>query len=182
MLYYAMQVKTTEEDEFVKRAAVSPLLRGERFFVPKRVEDIRKGGKVKKNQVLTVFPGYVFLETEELTNDQFWALRRTDGFYRFLRDNQDITPLAERDRELLLHFISLGERADKSKVIFDENDRIVVLDGALKGLEGNIVKVDRRRGRAKVRLDFCQAGFLVDLGFEIVERTRQGGPSSNGES
>jgi hypothetical protein len=42
--------------------------------------------------------------------------------------------------------------------------------------------VDRRRGRAKVRLDFCQAGFLVDLGFEIVERTRQGGPSSNGES
>jgi transcription termination/antitermination protein NusG len=182
MLYYAIQVRTTEEDEFVKRVGTSPLLSDERFFVPKRVVDIRKNGKVKKNQVLTIFPGYVFLETEELTIDQFWVLRRTDGFYRFLRDNQDRTPLVDSDKELLLHFISLGERADKSKVIFDENDRIVVLDGALKGLEGSIVKVDRRRGRAKVRLDFCQAGFLVDLGFEVVERVRQGGPSSNGES
>lgn len=182
MVYYAIQVRTTEEEDFVKRVSLSLQPPEGRFFVPKRVIDIRKAGVVQKNRVLPVFPGYVFLETEELGIDAFWSIRRTDGFFRFLRDNQNPTPLADRDRELLLHFISLGERADKSKVTFDENDRIVILEGALMGLEGSIVKVDRRRHRAKVRLDFCETGFLVDLGFEVVERVRQGGPSSNGKS
>jgi transcription termination/antitermination protein NusG len=43
-----------------------------------------------------------------------------------------------------------------------------VINGPLKGLEGKIVKVDKRKGRAKVKLDLYDESFLVDLSFELL--------------
>lgn len=60
--------------------------------------------------------------------------------------------------------------AEKSKVYFNEEDRIVVSEGPLKGLEGRIIKVDKRKGRAKIKLDFYDNSFAIDLAFEIISR------------
>jgi transcriptional antiterminator NusG len=56
----------------------------------------------------------------------------------------------------------------KSTVKFDENSRIYVLSGPLEGLEGKIVKIDKRKQRAKVQLDLYKESFLVDFGFELL--------------
>ena len=169
MQYYAIQVLTRGEDDYKKRVAVASLDRT--VFIPKRMLPVRRKGKVKK-ELLPVFAGYVFIESEDILDDLdfYWLLRKTAGFIRFLRDNTAPMPLNDRERLLLRHFMSFGEYADTSKVTFNENDRIVVLSGPLKGLEGQIVKVNRRKGRAKVKLDLCETGFLIDLGFETVER------------
>lgn len=180
MKYYAIHVLTDFEDEYVKR--LTPLLGGRKVFAPKRMLTIRRRG-VNKRETAPVFPGYVFMESEDLLAnlDIYWAARSTTGFIRFLRDNASPLPLSDQDCQLLLHFMSFGEYADTSKVKFDENDRIVVLEGPLKGLEGMIVKVNRRKGRAKVSLDICQTGFLIDLGFQAVERiTGTGGEANEG--
>ena len=55
--------------------------------------------------------------------------------------------------------------------MFDENNRIRVVDGPLMRLEGRIVKVDRRKGRARVALTFHGRTMLADLGFEVMEKT-----------
>ncbi|HUW40678.1 MAG TPA: antiterminator LoaP [Rectinemataceae bacterium] len=175
MNHYAIHVLTGNEDDYIKK--LRPLLGGKRLFAPKRMLAIRRHGATRK-RLAPIFPGYVFLECEDLIADldTYWAARRTAGFIRFLRDNSSPQPLSDRDRDLLLHFMSFGEYADTSKVSFDEHDKIVVLDGPLKGLEGMIVKVDRRRGRAKVALSLYDTGRLIDFGFEAVERiTGRGG-------
>ena len=166
------RLRTAEEDDFIRRALTSHPVPQGHLFAPKRLVPVRKGGKVT-NRLLPVFPGYVFLETMDLSYSDRWSFRRTDGFFRFLQNSITPTPLTDKDRATLLHFISFGKYADISKVTFDENERIVVLDGPLKGLEGSIVKVDRRRGRAKVALDMCSNGFLVDLGFNVVEKVSE---------
>ena len=66
--------------------------------------------------------------------------------------------------------MKFGEIAEPSRVHFDENDRIVVDSGPLQGLEGKIVKVDRRKGRAKIQLDLYTENFLLDLGFEVISK------------
>jgi len=174
MNYYAMQILTNKEDDFVRRA--SAFFDKDRLIAPKRVLNVRRSGKTR-TESKPVFSGYVFVESESLLDelDLYWNLRHTPGFIRFLRSNAAPTPLTAPDRRLLRHFMSFGGKADTSKVIFDENDRIVVLEGPLKGLEGKIVKVDRRKGRAKVALDICETGFLIDLGFKVVERVKDGG-------
>ncbi|HOT63144.1 MAG TPA: antiterminator LoaP [Treponemataceae bacterium] len=172
MNYYALQVKTGAEDSYIKRMASMPLGDDEgslRLIFPRRRLMVRRKGK-NVSELAPIFPGYIFLETEELSQDLYWILRTTDGFYRFLPDNVRPLPIGGRDLATLKHFTALGDIADRSKVRFDENDRIQVAEGPLKGLEGRIVKVDKRKGRAKVKLDMYDESFLIDLSFELLSQ------------
>jgi transcriptional antiterminator NusG len=173
MDYIALQVKTRAEEKYIKLfKGLHPDTKIPMFF-PQRKIDIRRRGKFIQTQS-AVFPGYVFVEVEDqetILKDQ-WFFRRTDGFIRFLRSNQNITPLAGKDLEIVLHFIKrAGPIAGKSKVYFNDNSRIVVVEGPLMGLEGKIIKVDKRKGRAKIKLDLYDDSFAIDLGFEIIEPT-----------
>ena len=47
---------------------------------------------------------------------------------------------------------------------------IVVIEGPLKGIEGNIIKVDKRKQRAKIRVEFAGTAHTMDLSFEDIER------------
>lgn len=170
MNYYAMQVKTRGENKFIRLfRAMYPEINFP-FYFPQRRLDIRRGGQIKQS-TSAVFPGYVFIEAaddKQLLSYQ-WAFRRTKGFYRFLLSNHEVVPLADRDLELVLHFIkNAGPVAGRSRVYFDENSRIVVLEGPLMGLEGRIIKVNKRKMRAKIKLDLYDDSFSIDLAFEVI--------------
>jgi transcription termination/antitermination protein NusG len=170
MNYYALQVKTRYEESFMKltlQTLTSEQKERVHLVFPRRKLPVRKAGVIK--QVLSpIFPGYVFLESDDLDDALYWAIRTIPGFYRFLPENKHPLPLEGRDLSTLKHFVSFGSIADRSKVTFDENDRIKVSEGPLKGLEGRIVKVDKRKGRAKVKLDMYDESFLIDLAFEVM--------------
>ncbi len=136
---------------------------------PRRKLTIRKKGVLKEN-LSPIFPGYLFFLAEELTPDIHWILRKTTGFVRYLKSNQNIEPIEGPDKELLLHFLHFGEIVEKSQVRFDENKRIKVISGPMKGLEGRIVKVDKRKRRAKISLSLYEESFTIDFGFEILEK------------
>jgi len=170
MNYYAIQVKTRSEEKFIKlfRAQHPDVTLTIHF--PKRQLDIRRQGKTRPSNS-AVFPGYLFIEAEDDGKIRAvqWDFRKTEHFFRFLKSNQNITPLANRDLELVLHFINnAGPVAGRSKVYFNENSRIVVVEGPLMGLEGRILKVDKRKGRAKIKLDLYDDSFSIDLAFEVI--------------
>jgi len=177
MNYYAIQVKTRSEEKYISLFKANNPQNPFVFHFPRRYLDIRKDGK-KKVTTPAVFPGYIFIEVDnkkEILENQ-WNFRRTDGFLRFLRTNQDINELDSKDLELVLHFIkSPGEIAGKSRVYFDENSRIIVADGPLSGLEGRIIKVDKRKGRAKIKLDIYNDSFTIDLAFEVISPLKSEG-------
>ncbi|MBT3274496.1 MAG: antiterminator LoaP [Spirochaetales bacterium] len=172
MKYYVIQVKTGGEEKFLKLARQvidNPELQNPIDLVwPRRRLKIRRKGKTA-DALAPIFPGYVFLESESIEPIVFWGLRRTPGFFRFLKSNHSIEPLSGKDREMLLHFLSFGEIVEKSTVIFDENERIRVREGALKGMEGRIIKVDKRKRRAKISLSLYDDSFQIDFGFEVIE-------------
>ena len=172
MNYYALQVKTGGEEKFMRLfRAQNPGVTLPLHF-PQRYLDLRRGGKIIPSR-LAIFPGYIFLESDEPSILPYLgAFRKTKGFYRFLRSNDDIIPLQNRDLELVLHFIKIGPVAGKSKVYYDENSRIVVVSGPLSGLEGRIIKADKRKGRAKIKLDLYGDSFCIDLAFEVLVKGR----------
>ncbi|MDR2313500.1 MAG: antiterminator LoaP [Spirochaetaceae bacterium] len=178
MKYFAAQVKTRKEEKYIKLfRALHPRCTINIYF-PKRKLNVRRRGAMVPT-TLAVFPGYIFLEIDEEDSilRYHWLFRKTDGFYRFLKSNQNIRPLENRDLETVLHFIKkTGPLAGISRVYFDEKSRIVVVDGPLVGLEGDIIKVDKRKGRAKIKLDLYDDSFTIDLGFEMIEPAAQPGP------
>lgn len=169
MKYYALQVKTRAESQFIKLfRAMHPSVQIPLYFPQRRI-DVRRRGVIRE-ETAAVFPGYIFAEAEaeELLGCQHY-FRKTSGFYRFLRSNQNITPLADSELEIVLHFIKgVGPIAGRSRVYFNENSKIVVLEGPLMGLEGKIIKVDKRKRRAKVKLDIYDDSFAIDLSFEVM--------------
>lgn len=168
MSYYVVSVRPGEEARFLGVARDRIGEQHVRFHWPRRKLTIRRRGR-KQESLAPVFPGYVFLETDRIDEEIFSTVKRLPGFYRFLERNDRIRPLAGNDLELVAHFVRFGDVIGKSVVTFDENSRIEVKDGPLAGLEGRIVKVDKRKQRAKVRLDLYEDSFLVDFGFELLD-------------
>ena len=171
MDYYVVQVSTGKEKNFIEDAEFKNKFDELSYSIvfPQRILKIRKAGKVTEKQ-LPVFAGYLFIGTDKISKELYQPLKRCKGFYRFLPNNQEPRFLEGRDLEILNQFISFGGLAKISQVVFDENDRIKVIEGPLSGLEGYIVRVNKRKGRATVCLDMCQTAFSIDLGFEILNK------------
>ena len=82
MHFYAIQVKTCGEEQFMRLfRALHPELPFLLHF-PRRRIDIRRRGAIRQTTA-AVFPGYIFIEAESkdiLAHQQ--AFRRTGGFFR----------------------------------------------------------------------------------------------------
>ncbi len=171
MNYYSAQIKTLKEEDYIKRLQDYLRFRADRqrFIFPKKLMPIRRKGK-EVREMLPLFPGYIFIEAEKIDIELYNIMRYTPNFYRFLPDNKDIHHLDGKDLSLIKHFLNFGEVIEASKVFFDENERIVVAEGPLKGLEGFIVKVDRRKKRARIRVDIAQNSITLDLAFDVITK------------
>ncbi|MBN1696635.1 MAG: antiterminator LoaP [Spirochaetales bacterium] len=171
MSLFVMQVETGQEQRFVRQSrSLANEYDAEVIHLRRKLKIRRKG--FRREVVASVFPGYVFLKTNAVPPRLYWGLRKKPGFFRFLNSNYDIMPLQGRDSDIFFHFFSYGDLIKESLVIFDVDSRIVVLDGPLKGLEGNIIRVDRRKKRARVRLDVYDESFEVDFGFEVMAESK----------
>lgn len=174
MSFYVVSVQPQKEEAFLALARKRIDEDRAGFYFPRRRLTIRRKGK-REESLAPVFSGYIFVEAEEIDTELFTTIKRLPGFYRFLEGNDRIRALSGDDLELIAHFVRFGEVIGKSVVTFDENARIQVKEGPLAGLEGRIVRVDRRKKRAKVRLDLYKESFLVDFGFELLEASGTGG-------
>jgi len=168
MSFFAVQIWTGDEGRFLSIASQRARECDVRFYWPRRSLRIKRGGNWRES-LAPLFPGYIFIQAESIGPEIYGALKEAPGFLRFLLSNDNIVPLESSDQELLGHFLGFGEIVDKSLVYFDEHKRIRVISGPLKGLEGRIVRVDRRKGRAKVRLEMYQDSFEIDFGFDALE-------------
>jgi transcriptional antiterminator NusG len=168
MPFFALQVWTGNESRFLALAGRALAGTRAQLLWPRRSLRIRRGG-IWRDSVSPIFPSYVFLQSGAVDPDLYATLKRTPGFVRFLPSNESLAPLESKDQSLLSHFLAFGEVVEKSAAYFDENRRIRVISGPLKNLEGMIVRVDRRKGRARVRLEMYEDSFEVDFGFEALD-------------
>ncbi|MEJ2664388.1 MAG: antiterminator LoaP [Spirochaetia bacterium] len=172
MTFFVIQVRSQKISQYFDTARKQLEKIRTRLHWPRRNLRIRKKGKWQ--EVLSpIFPGYLFLETETVTPDIYNSCRQTPGFIRFLKDNQNITPLSGRDKEIVAHFLNLGGVVGYSLVDFDRNQRVRIISGPLKGLEGHIVKVNRRKKRIKLKLELYKDSFFIDFGFESIEKVKE---------
>lgn len=171
MNFFAIQVMSGREDEFLQ--FISKSRPDVPFHHIKKKVMIRKLGKTLP-QVSSVFPGYLFFQWDgdEISPALISSIRKTKNYIRFLPASDRIAPLTSQDAEIIRRLLSLGRELGPSLVTFDENNRIKVINGPLMGLEGSIVKVNKRKRRAKVALDMNDSPIFFDLSFEVLEAVK----------
>jgi len=172
MNFFAIQVMTGCEDFYIelfsKTREDQPL-----YSIKKKMTSRKKG----KTVILTnsIFPGYIFFQCpgERPSAELISSLKRVRTFTRFLPASDNIKPLNDRDAEIIRHLLSFGKELGPSLVTFDENNRIKVIKGPLFGMEGKIIKVDRRKRRAKIRLEMNDSPMTFDLAFDVIEAIKE---------
>lgn len=171
MNYYVIQVRAKNEARFLELA--SPIARTLDIALiwPRRSLRIRRKGRWTK-ALVPVFPGYIFLSVEKFPPLLYWRLKNLPYFYRFLNSNTNINPMPQKEAQVISHLLKYGEIVRESIGTYDVDNKIRITEGPLKGLEGCIIKVDKRKGRAKVRLNLYDESYLVDFGFLSLEKIK----------
>ncbi len=168
---YVLQVLTGKEERYLAHVKRTKDLHC-KLILPRRELTIKRRGKFMK-LVKPIFPGYIFWETDDPDLTTRELLRKQPFFMWYLKEKDGVLiPLKDEDRTIISSLTVDGEIARKSQVVFDRNKRVRVLKGPLKGNEGAITKVDKRKHRVTVEINLYDKRFKIDLEYEEVEKVK----------
>ena len=171
-MYYVIQVKTGKEEQ-----AIEDILKNKPddasfdVFAPYR-KSLRKYKGVMREVVERCFPGYIFVETNDVQR-LFKQLYFTPGFQKILGregDTDNFVPLDKDESRMIdiLYSASSNRITEISNIEVREGEMIRVLDGPLAGLETQIKKVDLHKRTVTVEYMMCGRLVTSKVGINIV--------------
>ena len=165
--WYAAFVGTGKEDK-VKACLNYYFSDAFRFFVPKRQMRERKKGKWS-NVLRTLFPGYVLINGSMDVED-YYNFKNVPGMWKLLGVDEELLPIPEWEVGQITRFISRGEIIGPSDLKEEEGGQVRVVAGPLTGMDGQIIRIDRRKGRAKVKMLFMGEERIIDFAVNLLEK------------
>lgn len=166
--YYVLLVESSKEEK-IKSNIEMLLEQDELVLLPTRELYIKRKGKTHV-ETRPLFGGYLFLYKETISGEFLNKIKQIKGFYKFLNTNRDIKSLTTIEVKQLGSFLKRDYKATISKIIFNNDDKIVVKEGPLKEFEGRIIKVDKRKQRAKIQLSMYNESHTIDFSFDDIGR------------
>ncbi len=173
-MWYVIQVRTGTEEEIVRKCRNE--YRGKKInrdvlhecFVP-YVEERKKLGGEWKTLRKVLFPGYVFLDSED-TDALYMELKKVSGLTKLLSVGDEVVPLTEKETAFIMRFGGPDHVVGMSEGII-EGSQVRVLSGPLMGMEALIKKIDRHKRKAWLEVELFGAKRLVEAGLDIPVKT-----------
>lgn len=166
-MWYVIQVVGGREeiakrliDKFVDADAYKEV------FVPRFRATRKVDGELEYyHPVLT--PGYIIVDTKHV--DAFESqLRRVPAFMRLLGNDESFKPLDREERAWLEEWTQPGDRVVQGSLGRIEKGRLKILSGPLIGREADIVRFNRRKRKAVIRMMVMGRPKEIELELEIV--------------
>jgi transcriptional antiterminator NusG len=142
-----------------------------KVFIPiENLIEIKKGKKVLTAR--KIFPGYVLVQIDELSDELVLDIKSISGVADFVREgldsDQNPLPLPKEEiRNLLKKAI---DSPTKPKTQFDIGDNVMISSGPFLDFVGVVDEVDIDKGKLKVMLDIFGRKTSVELNFDQVEK------------
>ncbi len=174
-MYYVIQVKTGAEARVKKD--IDKKISGRYFvdvFSPFR-KTLRKYKGVFMETKERCFPGYLFVETDEIKQlffdlygirDYIKILGREGHTYNFVPLNEDESRMVD-----ILYNINNNRITEISDIEVAEGDTIKILDGPLVALKGRVKKVNLHKRKVTVEIPFFKREIQVDVGINIIVKS-----------
>ncbi|NLG89220.1 MAG: antiterminator LoaP [Clostridiaceae bacterium] len=163
--WYAVFVKTGEENK-VKQRLDYRFQGNPAVKVPKKIIKERKQGKWYRRS-RNLFPGYIFIHGI-LDDGSYKKLHQVPGLYKLLCTDREPVRIPRNEIEVFSHLFDEEDVIQESD-IFMEGDRVTIINGPLTALEGKIIRIDKRKGRARVLISFLGEERIIDLGINLIE-------------
>ena len=178
--WYVVQVQTGREQmmcELIERTcAEADLASGEErellqeCFSPK-FRTRRKHDGEWRDEELLLLPGYVVCVTDapDALRQHLWRLPE---FTRLLTMGETFVPLRDDERNWMEEWTKNGDRVIPLSVAYKKGDVLVVTEGPLKGREGMITRINRRKCLAFLELHVDGKRITTTVGLAIVPESQ----------
>lgn len=142
-------------------------------FTPKQIRIWLRGG-IKIRKSIPLFRGYVFIETNENSNEFQTYLNRyvkpLKGFIRLLRyEDKEIDTVLPHERVWIEKFCN-DKYIIEPSIAYIIGDHIRVIDGPLIGHENEIKKVNRHKRSVEVEVVMFDQISRITLDCEVIEK------------
>jgi len=137
-------------------------------IVPRR-RLLEKKLNVSKEVVKTIFPGYIFINTD-MSPEIYYYLKKIPHFIKILHYDSFYSEIPQNEIDIILKLTSQSEIIDFSEVSVT-NSKITVLSGPLKNNEYIIKKIDKRKQRASINLNIMGEKKKIDIGIKVVSQS-----------
>jgi len=174
MSWYAIFVKTGKEDElclYIKQIFEKSKVQFQ-LLVPKR-ELVEYYEGVKRLVKRTMFPGYILLNTDSIEqmytflsgrwHSNIYALLKSGGFFQEI-PTAEIVPI--------INLINKDGTITSSS-LFLVNDKVIIKEGPLLNYTGLIRKINARKGRAKIILNFLGRECKIDIAIKCLSKIKE---------
>lgn len=139
-------------------------------FVP-LVEHNRKIKGEWKSSKKSLFPGYLFIKTDEANIRKIaQKLKKSDLFAVILSSDGKFTPV-NAEETYLIDNAYINEGILGLSIGMIKGDRIKILSGPLIGLEGAIKHINRHKRTATIELNMFGRTSRINIGLEIISKT-----------
>jgi transcriptional antiterminator NusG len=167
-MWYVMQVRSgTEHKTLAKLISLANPQILEKGFVPLYEQKKRYQGQWHVEEKI-LFPGYVFLITDQIDN-LVQELSRILGASNILKTGDEIVPLSEQEVDLMQRMGRKEQKIEMSIGII-ENDKVQITSGPLVGMEGLIKKINRHKRIAWLSLEMFGGATDFQVGLEIIKK------------
>jgi len=142
---------------------------GEIIVPTEEVIDIKNGNK--KITERCIYPGYVFVELEDLSkNTQLWqkiqSLPKVGGF---IGESNKPTPLSKSDIDLIIEKAQ-QKSAPKPKISFAHGETVRIVEGPFANFTGTVEEYDLLQGKLKLNVTIFGRSTPVEISHTQVEK------------
>ncbi len=173
MLWYAIQTYTGKEEKLAEmiRRMVPQECAGE-CFVP-YFEQLHCWHQQNQIRVLRLFPGYIFLSSDDIGGLFQW-LKRVPAMSRVLTAGAfEFAPMYDGEAEFLLQMMDPDHIVRLTYVATDGKDRVSYLSGPLEKCRDHIRDYQFRRRYAQVRLRIAGQEKTARVGIILNDDVRR---------
>ena len=154
--WYVLQVTTDREIEIKNRIEKQ----GYKVLVTLVEKTIRQKGKWKR-QIDIIFRGYIFVKLDYKWSD-YYSLCKCPGVIRLLGGGKNPIPLTDEE---IMTVRRIDMLRSASLVEFDNEGKLIPLNGILKEFKDQLISYKRRQRRAVIELTIAKNKTPVTVSF-----------------
>jgi transcriptional antiterminator NusG len=129
-------------------------------FLP-RVEVMSRRKDRRKRILVPLLPGYLFVHTD-MNPYQYWDIIKTYGVVRVIGIEGKPVPVKEEEI-VSLRILDGTDRTISNQAFIKEGDRVMIMEGALKGLTGYYVRHKGKSDKVVVSIELLQRSLAVEI-------------------
>ncbi len=162
-----IQVQTRRETEIAGRCREKIMGPEEDVFVILRERMYRTSDGTEKILV-PVFPGYVFVETEDIDDFRI-RLREMKTMAKVLRAGEETVPVYPEE-EAFLRLTGGEDHIVRFSEGYEIGKKLTVTQGPLKGYEGRVKRIDRHKKYAVLEVSLMGQAVDIQMGIEVFRK------------